>query len=179
MNACWFYRKRVSWAAHSQGGLPGCVQRHLHACASCRRFHHDQARLTAALTADPGAHLAELPPFLHARIMSGLTRPAPSSAQRDGWGAVGAVLIPALGVLLITAFFWWIRPARPLADAAAPAAATATPSSVEADPGPIVAWMGKVDQPLERELKLVVSDGKTALRSLAGNFLPDPQPPGQ
>jgi hypothetical protein len=166
MNACWFYRKGVSWAAHSQGGLPGCVQRHLHTCA-------------AALTSDPGAQLAELPPFLHARIMSGLTRPAPSPAESARWGAVGAVLIPALGVFLITAFFWWIRPARPLSDSAAPAAATANPSSLDADPGQIVAWMGKVDQPLERELKLVVSDGKTALRSLAGNFLPDPQPSGQ
>jgi len=34
-------------------------------------------------------------------------------------------------------------------------------------------WTGKLDEPLETEMKLVVGDAKTAFNSLANNFLPE------
>jgi hypothetical protein len=34
-------------------------------------------------------------------------------------------------------------------------------------------WSKALDQPLETEMKSVVSDAKTAIQLLAGNFLPE------
>jgi hypothetical protein len=177
MNACWLHEKALFWSAESQDGLPAYLQRHLAGCARCRTAYESQARVAHDLRLKPESQLTELPPFLHARIMSGLKSSAPASISLTGWSAVRAVLVPAFGVLTITAFFWWIRQEPPRSAAISPPAQTAAPSNPAPDPDQIVAWIDKMPQPLERELASVVKDGKTALRSIAGNFLPDPPRP--
>ena len=39
--------------------------------------------------------------------------------------------------------------------------------------GQVLAWTEKLDEPLEGEMHLVVSDAKLALHSLTANFLPE------
>jgi len=174
MNACWLYEKALFWTADSQDGMPAYLQRHLAGCARCRTVYESHARVAHELRLNPQSQLTELPPFLHARIMSGLTSSTPAASPLAGWNAVRAVLVPAFGVLMITAFFWWIRQEPPRSAAISAPAQTAAPSDPAPEPDQIVAWIDKMPQPLERELASVVKDGKTALRSLAGNFLPDP-----
>jgi hypothetical protein len=179
MKLCWLYRKAISWAADSQAQVPRWVKPHLLACPDCRRFQQGEMSLSTRLTADAKAHVAEFPPVLHARIMSTLRTEAAKPAQRVlalRW--IEAALIPALGALMIAAYCVskpggsHESPSYLAASPGASALQTLIPQSPQSDPSQLLAWTGKLDQPLQSELDFVVSDAKTALQSLAENFLP-------
>lgn len=174
MKFCWFYRKTVSWAADSGAQLPYWAERHLLACAQCRRFQQDESRLANALAGAAGAQRTEFPPFLHSRIVFRLATERPKATGRvPGFHWLRAALIPAFGVLVIAAYLGW-KPHRH--DALPPqgvsSVAEANPSIPPSDPDRLLAWTGKLDWPLANELDSVVSDAKSAMRSIGENFLP-------
>ena len=171
---CWIYRKAIACAADSQSTPPAWVRRHLEACPACQRFHEQEMGLSAALVRQKPA-LAEFPPFLHARIVAGLPRQTPEPnlwAMLVPWAR--AAIIPALSVLLLAGFWAWKLESRK--------AGTLTAASVETrfapllsaapDADQVLAWGRKLDQPLEGEMKAVVSDARLALNSLSETFLP-------
>jgi hypothetical protein len=177
MKLCSLHRKTISWAADSHAQAPRWVKPHLLSCPECRRFQEEELRLSARLRADAEAGLPEFPPVLHARILFALRTKRAQRAQRvPGFRWIEAALIPALGVLAIAAYCVW----KPAGNHQSPPALTAPSAGASAwrplipqsDPSQLLAWTGKLDQPLQSELDFVVSDAKTALQSLAENFLP-------
>ena len=176
MKLCWLCRQAISWAADSHAQVPRWVKPHLLACPDCRGFQEGEMRLSARLRADAGADVPEFPAVLHARILFGLRTKSAKPAQRvPAFRWIEAVLIPALGVLVMAAYCVWKQggshepPSRLVVSPGANALQTLIPRS---DPSQLLAWTGKLDQPLQSELDFVVSDAKTALQSLAENFLP-------
>jgi len=93
----------------------------------------------------------------------------------SGWPAAAATAV----ALLCAGLIWWQGPPsqnRHGSQGRAEIAATATelstlirvPSEVK-----LTNWSQTLNQPLETELELVVSDARTALTYLADNFLPE------
>jgi len=89
---------------------------------------------------------------------------------------IRAVLNPALALALIAGvWFWKSQPKQLVSQTAAPPVTLPLERLIQQpNPGQILAaWSEKLDQPLESEMQLVVSDAKTALHSLSANFLPE------
>jgi hypothetical protein len=101
--------------------------------------------------------------------------PAPSGDRPTLFAWWRAVLVPALGVVAIAAY--WLAKAPPQKAALAPSIPPIPAELAELipphSPAKVLAWTEKLDQPLENEIQFVVSDAKTALLSLTANFLPE------
>jgi hypothetical protein len=184
MNICWIQRLRIVRGVADRGELPASTRRHLDHCTACQSFHERHQRLEAALRRTPALGLLEPSPFLRGRIMAEISRTAPSAEAtgsirpgRWAWGSAAAVFAVAVSL-------WLVWPPRPDPVAALPVPAT-PPAALVGVPALVsspMQWLERVeiqtvsrqlDEPLERELNLVVEDARNAVRVLAKNFVPD------
>jgi hypothetical protein len=180
MKLCWLHRMALSWSTDSRAHAPRWARRHLGSCPRCRSLYHQDEQLITALRV--GSRTArsevEFPPFLHNRILANLqAEPTKATSVIPSLDWVRAVLIPALGVFLLAAYWMW-RPQgeqdKALTQDSPPPILSELQNLLK-DPNPrqALAWTEKLDQPLESEIHLVVSDAKAALQSLTANFLPE------
>jgi hypothetical protein len=179
MIKCWHYRRIISSSVDEGAALPRPAQNHIRTCPACREHHESETRIARQLSTSAGARRRSPSPFLHARIMSSVADSQSVSAERVpmpgrlGW-AVALVMACILGTGIL-----WLRH-RPSPDGSvAPLASRSAPVShepllpVKLDALQLRQWTTKLDEPLENEMKYVVNDAKTAMNSLADNFLPD------
>lgn len=176
MKACWFYEKALSWVMIAETRVPQWLDRHVSACPHCRRFRQSQTQLTTTLKREAVHQVPEVSPFLHAKIMATLEKGESAQPDHSHWLRwLGALLIPALTVLLLTAYFIQLSARR---TAFVPAPVVSAPAAAEQlltgpNPEQLLAWTERIDEPLESELHAMVVDARTAFKSLTASFLPD------
>jgi hypothetical protein len=182
MISCWFHKKVIAHSIDAGQALPERTQRHAQNCPACCQSWEIECELTRQLAAGAGAHRQPPSPFLHAKIMASLDRPAETARTHRNdpapiWAA--AVIIGVLGIFGIS-FVQHLQ--RPSPDGQPKERSGTLPQPViqkfaqdlSAFNGRnVFEWSKTLDQPLEIEMQSVVSDAKTALQLLAQNFLPE------
>jgi len=174
MILCWHYRRVVSRSLDADAPLPAPAERHLRECPACRRRFEAEAAVARQLSAGAGSQRRTPSPFLHAKIMSAVARSQPD-ARRVPWPG-RRVSSVALGVacLLLAVMALWRNP--PPIQALHPLTPSLTNIAVALSlprHDEVTAWTAKLQDPLETELDLVISDTTNALNALADNFLPE------
>jgi hypothetical protein len=179
MKLCWFYRKAIAWAADDESPLPAWLEHHLRHCDHCARVRKTEFSLAAGLRRAAAQERRDVPPFLHARILRALDEVAEESCAlgQDEKRLINRwwpVLIPFAAVLLLALYGAWkfsvIEPPTPIMAVQPdpePTAAKELPTTPQ-----LLAWADRIDQPLETELRSVVSDARSAWLALTDNFLP-------
>ena len=120
----------------------------------------------------------EVPGFLHERIMASVRR-EPNQGRMNRLTPIGIGLAASaaiLAILLVT---------RGDFERTHPMQTTATPTVEKAGPtvlqevnldwnsgDRLLAWAGTMETPLHREMDRVIADARSAVNSLAGEFLP-------
>ena len=157
------------------------IERHLVQCAVCRESHQRQRRVTERLSNDRQlATDAEASPFLRARILNQLKRePQSAPAMTMGrWAGAGIA-----GVALVVALFAMPRRSNdPLGPSAnnVPVASRSPLVSVAflestarfTSGGNWLQAATNLDQPLQKEMALVIGDARAVLRSLTAELVP-------
>ncbi len=157
------------------------IERHLAQCAVCRESHQRQRRVAAHLSADrPLATAGDAAPFLRARILNQLKRePQSAPAMTLGrWAWAGVA-----GVALVVALFAMprrsIEPMGPSANnvpvaSRSPLVSVAFLESTArfTSGGNWLQAATNLDQPLQKEMALVIGDARAVLRSLTAELVP-------
>ena len=174
MKICSLHRMALVWASDGDASPPRWAARHLRACPECQHLHQAQVQLAASLIAAAPAQQRDCPPWLHAKIMARVeTESREAQHPTTGVSWIRAMLIPALGVLLVAAYWTWDRQPQPSSHTVSLSPVQLQQILSKPDPAQVLAWTEKLDQPLQSEIHFVVSDAKLALRSLRANFLPE------
>jgi predicted anti-sigma-YlaC factor YlaD len=182
MITCSFYKQIISSALDKDPlTLPEGAQEHVRHCPSCRQFYEHQRDLAGRLMANAESHLQTPSPFLHGKIMASLDRAVqPSLPVRKVPHAIWAAAMILLGLGLFSLVLIRtgqnnhqqtarIEPSDPRPTMELPSTNVSTGLG-----GKVFEWSKALDQPLEAEMKSVVSDAKSAIHLLAQNFLPEP-----
>jgi hypothetical protein len=177
---CRLIRWFSALSSHPTAPPPTWVEHHLQRCASCRAERDDLARLETQLRATAGAVRLEPPPFLAARAAHAVAvvANAPLSQgrglARPAWLLAGGL---ALGLGIVGGRLWLGSPVpAPEAVAGVWEPARVSEALAVTDPASLLAASQRLDDPLQRELDLILADARTAARSLAGAFLPADRP---
>lgn len=167
----------ISFATDEARSLPRLSRGHVQRCASCRRLLESENDLAARLVDDSERHRRSASPFLHAKIMARLNRHPVAAAPRLEL-RLSAWSVAALVIAVVFAGVVWKQnmPSfdQPIARRQAERTAEELSALIRL-PGEVQLpdWSRKLDQPLEAELQLVVTDAKTAITFLADSFLPE------
>lgn len=153
--------------------------RHFAGCPDCRRHYESQTRVLRQLGSEREESLAEPSPFLRARILNEVkaaARPATATAPRWAW-ATGLAGLLALALVVIQSRSVPEPGAVARTEAVAPATPLTAASLMEisarlTDGGRWLQATTNLDQPLQRELSLVLEDARKVLRALSADFLP-------
>jgi len=180
MITCWRYRRIILRSVDANTTLPEPARNHVQRCPACRELYESEMQIARQLLAGAGAQKQSPSPFLHAKIMSSISRPELGAERsrariRSGWSLGFGMACVLLGCVI-----WFhsqhsnhraadarARPA-PIAPVPQPSLAMKLPDELQ-----LRQWTEKLDEPLETEMKLVVNDTKNAANSLANNFLPE------
>lgn len=176
---CLLHRFWIDRALDDGRPLSARIERHLAGCPDCRRHHAQQTRLLRQLAGGGEGIRAEPSPFLRTRILGAVkaaARPANPSMPRWAWAAGCAGLLalaaiifssgsaPESGPVAQTEAFVPVTPPADTGLLETPARWT--------DGGRWLQVTTNLDQPLQRELNLVLEDARKALRALSADFLP-------
>jgi hypothetical protein len=179
MIKCWHYRRIISSSVDANAALPHPAQNHIQTCPACREHHESETKIVRQLSSSAGAQQRSPSPFLHTRIMSSIANSQPVAAERTqmprwlGWSFASVT-----ACILLAGILWLHHRPSPdgsivlLASRSAPISSEPALPVKLPDAMQVRAWTTKLDEPLENEMKLVVNDAKTAMNSLADNFLP-------
>ena len=179
MIKCWHYRRIIASSVDANSALAQSTQNHLRTCPTCREFYDSETNVARKLSVGARAEQRLPSPFLHAKIMSSISSSEPDAFETKQMPArLGWAVALVTACILVTGLLWLNH--RPAAvGLVGPQALRSAPVSTEAalpvkfpDATQFRAWTTKLDEPLEHEMKLVVNDAKTAMNSLADNFLP-------
>lgn len=159
---------------------PAWVAHHLARCVSCRAERDELARLETHLRATISAVRREPPPFLAARAAHAVAAVAnPPVSQGRNLARPAGLLAGglALGLGIVGGRLWWESTVpTPEASVVAWEPTRVREALAVTDPGSLLAASQRLDDPLQRELDLLLADARTAARSLAGAFLPADPP---
>jgi hypothetical protein len=179
MIKCWHYRRIISSSVDANAALPHLAQNHIQTCPACRKHYESETKIARQLSAGAGAQQRSPSPFLHARIMSSIANSRPVAAERTQMPGRLGWAVALVTVCILLAGFLWLRhrpspdgSVGPLATGPAPVSSESALPMKLPDAMQVREWTTKLDEPLENEMKLVVNDAKTAMNSLADNFLP-------
>lgn len=197
---CRFFRFTMSRALDDRRPLSARTERHLAGCASCREHHQAQLLLirdfqtggkieglaascasrlrtgTAAEAAHPVPRATGPSQFLRSRILNEITnsphRESPAALARWFW-AFGIAAVIVLAAIISQS---QRRPTLDLVAEDQPtpnAAAALMVATVRfANGGQLLQAASDLDQPLQTEMNLVISDARAVLRSLQTDFVP-------
>ena len=175
---CQLFRTVAAFRGEPAAPWPTWMRRHASACAACRDEAEALTRLERSLRRTAAAGRREPAPNLALRVSRAAIHARVAAASPPGrapvlglrWLLAGgvAVLLAALGGRL------WFLPSAP---AAPPSLVLLDGTRVRealaaTDPGNLLAASQRLDDPLQRELDLLVADARQAARSLAVAFLP-------
>jgi hypothetical protein len=182
---CWLTRRAIGRSLDLNEPLSDRAAAHCENCSSCRGFHIAQIRLVQRLSRDAAGFNNAETPFLRSLVLDALSsgeRIQPSAnASRPLWPrlAVG-LLAMAIGItLLVLNRNGGPAPAEVLVSAPPPSrqqvavAPPVLPDFPSVDTEKLREWSLALDQPLENEMQLVVSDARMAIQYLAHTFLPE------
>lgn len=169
MKFCGLYQKAMPfWLEEAHP--PRWLERHLDRCPGCRAAWQEEKYFIDHLARHSTAR-PEAPPFLRTRIMARVRAegaPAPAVPVWRPAAVVGVGLTVALGLLFLPGK---LPPPAVVSVAPRPAdPALDLPRVVKGTD--LVRLVARIDEPLEEELQSVVNDARTALNSLAYNFVP-------
>ncbi|MBM3883433.1 MAG: hypothetical protein FJ387_27625 [Verrucomicrobia bacterium] len=180
MSTCWIYRQWLILLSERQERLPHRLARHLDRCPNCQRFASASLTLGQRLAAEAPAHYVDPSPFLRDKILAAKTRlehepPATVLPQtwRPAWPLALAILLLGLGSLYALRHRPTQTPPHPNALASAPVAPPDLAFTAKLDqlePARLFALSQTLDQPLHREMVLVLDDARSAVQSLAQAF---------
>ena len=183
MIICWFHRKIISGSVDEVTALPDRTRKHVENCPNCRDIYESQMETARQLLAGAGSGKREPSPFLRARIMSSIAYSQLNAERKHervwaGW-AYGLATV----CLLLTGVIWFRN--QPTSDSSDFLAGFLSPSAA-VPAGPEVPdafvllngtqmrqWSAKLDEPLQTEMNLVVTNTKTAATALVNNFMPE------
>ena len=180
MIACWKIRRTISNCVDAGVSLPAATQEHIAHCSACRDQYQSESAIARQLAADAAAHKREVSPFLHAKIMASIHNPQHEtvgyrSRLAPFWSlALGTACVLLAGIV-------WLRnpallhpPTPHLANNQKPAATESALAIEWPKQFALRDLPARLDEPLETEMDRVVKDTRTAMNSLADNFLPEP-----
>jgi hypothetical protein len=180
MIICRLHQNAILSSVDADAALPARTQRHLQNCSECRRVYESQAAAARQLRDHAGSETREPSPFLHARIMSSLGH-SQLNAERKHERIWMSWAFGLATVCLLLAGVIWVRNQptpdssdgfpRPLAGVLADPdlpMALNLPNEIQ-----MRQWTVKLDEPLQTEMNLVVTNTKTAANALVNNFMPE------
>lgn len=177
MSTCFYFRRIIKSSLDAGVALPDGAQRHTQDCAACRKIYESERGIIRELRG--GAEDLEPSPFLHARIISSIENDGRESQGKRHWLPAGWAAGIAAACALALVFSLMRQPLKTSLPSVANTSRSAAPAALDLalnvkfpDGNQVRQWAGKVDEPLETEQKLVISDARTALNALADNFLP-------
>jgi len=180
MITCRLYQKIIFNRVDAAAALPDRTRRHVENCSACRDVYRSQTEMARQLRAGADFEKREPSPFLHARIMSSISRSEMNAERKHeriwfGWAfALTTICFLLAGVI-------WLRNQsssdpvdgfqRPLAGALT---APELPMALNLPDGTQMSqWTVKLDEPLQTEMDLVVNNSRTAANALVNNFMPE------
>lgn len=174
---CRWYQFLINRALDDERPIPANATRHLENCARCQDFWERQRRMIQRMheAAGDGAE-GEPSPFLRRRILNQIEGEQPVPARfglgRWVWGGVSASAIVALVALLplLKQSRSNVGPGSAQADVVSVALLEQTSRFTSG--GNLLRAATNIDQPLHKELNLVISDAQNALHSLREELLP-------
>ncbi len=176
---CLLYRFWMDRALDDGRSLSPRMECHLAGCPDCRRHYESQTRVLRQLGSERVETLVEPSTFLRTRILNEVkaaARPATATSPRWAW-ATGLAGLLALAVIIVQSRS--VPEPGPMArtEAFAPAPPLSAARLMETsarltDGGRWLQITTNLDQPLQRELSLVVEDARKVLRALSADFLP-------
>lgn len=174
---CRWYQFLIDRALDDGLPPPEKARRHLQHCAPCRqRFARQEELVRQLARPDPSAKETAPGPWLRARILNNLAGEQPHPAPAGG---PGRRLILAGAAAMVLALFAWMpletnRTAgrAPASSGDAMAVVLLEKSGRVTSGGELLLVVTNFDQPLQRELNLVIDDARSALRSLQADLLP-------
>jgi predicted anti-sigma-YlaC factor YlaD len=181
MLRCWLYRSIISRHVDDNKELPPKLQLHLHDCPACRQHFEAQTQVARRLAASAASLRKSPSPYLRSRILSSLDEPERevslvAKAIRPAWSGMlvgcGLVLILAL---IIVGGTHLLSPEPQVAmsqPSLFPSLAKLGPKLKMANSERVAEWTGVLEQPLEKEIQLMLGDAKSAAHLLADSFLP-------
>ena len=176
---CRFFQARISWRIEAGESLTPRLQRHIAACADCRRYYAGQLALTNLLSAQATQNRPVLSPFLHGKILAALHRdnPQPEPAwPLPRWATALAAVIAIAGV-------WLVLNQRTPRGSISPENMAHHSVNNDSPFGGrdllvaipklnLAVVSARLDQPFADEANAVIADAKSAVQMLARNFLP-------
>lgn len=173
---CHLVRLVVELRYDSGTNPPAWLRRHLESCSACRGDLAALAAMEHTLRGTAGSARREPGPFLAARVTQAVQCAGTPPPARQGRFPRFALVLAgtfALGLAIVGGRLAW-RPS--------PAVSAPTPWTLEGtrmrealavtDPASLLAASQRLDDPLQRELDLIVADARSAAQSLAVAFLP-------
>ena len=177
---CWFHKRILSRSLDANATPPTGTLLHLRHCATCSAFVETQTRIVRELVAGAESSRVQSSPWLERRIIAEL-RQEPEGAGKAARRFPSGWPIAATAACLLLGAFLWLqnRPVldRPVAQSHAGSDASAADLALlfelpkRAD---LSELSRKLNWPLETEMRLVVTDAKTAMNYLANSILPEP-----
>lgn len=176
---CLLYRFWMDRALDDGRPLSPRTERHLAGCPDCRRHYESQTRVLHQLGREPGRMPVEPSTFLRARILNEIkaaTPPATPTAPHWAW-VTGFACLLALAVIIVQSRSVPETGSIARTETTVPATPIFAASLMETsarltDGGRWLQITTNLDQPLQRELSLVVEDARKVLRALSADFLP-------
>jgi len=177
---CRLYQMWINRALDDGRKLSARLEQHLVRCERCQDHYERQMAVVRTLSAKAPQRTAEPSAFLRARILNEIkSTPPPETAPRFmRWAWAGGVA----AAIALAGIFFQLRtpppanqiahhtPAPPPSQASASALLAAT--SRFTDGSQLLQVATNIDQPLQKEMNLVLADARTVLRSLQTEFVP-------
>jgi hypothetical protein len=182
---CRIYQWLISVKIAGNEPLGKATQRHINSCAECKTLFEEEITLTSRLRHEAPKNRTIPPASLHFRIMAAVHQeqrtPLPTPQPMPHWGRK---LLPIMGMALVVLFGFVLFRPTPISQVTRENSASASASTWEksvdsfarnldiAHGSTALEWTEKMENSLDQEMKSLVKDAKTAVTSLAQNFLP-------
>jgi hypothetical protein len=172
---CRVARSVAVWRLDNGATLPAWTQRHQARCEMCRAQYERHRLLIEQLTTAAPEMRAEAPPFLRTRVLARLE--GLSTARRFGpaWAGMVTAMVIAVSLVALLNQPNPSLPGDPERVALAPVsnAPDALDALLKMPKVEVVFDLGaKLDDPLETELSLMLSDTREVLVAISSQFLP-------
>lgn len=179
MITCWLTRRDIAKCLDDDRPLAPKSEQHLHSCAQCAHHYATQQHLVGQLSRQALSDHFEPSPFLRGRIVAAIRQAAeadttiPASSPRPSWIGGLALSLGAAAAIVIGIAVNRPDPTPASAQLLSKVIQLSGEQVIEETTGQsFEAWSVALNEPLESELQFVMNDARSAIDSLAENFIP-------
>ncbi len=179
MITCWLTRREIARCLDDDRSLAPKLERHLHSCTRCAHYYATQQQLVGQLSQQAGHDHFEPSPFLRGRIVAAVRQAAdadtaiPAPLPRPSWLGGLALSLGTATAIVIGIAVNRSTPPPASAELISKVIQLSGEQVIEETTGQsIEAWSVALNEPLESELQFVMNDARSAIDSLAENFIP-------